>query len=246
MPLPFRRRRRGQADVSREETAARQIAQLTASRREIVEAYEIERRRIERDLHDGTQQYLVAAAMKLGEAELSPAVTADPALAALLREAKQALSQGLSSLRETVRGIHPRALVELGLRAALEEVAEAAPLPVRVVSPHPLPTLPEGVLASAYFFATEAITNAVKHAPGSHVTVLLVADDALVVSVADTGPGGASVVAGRGLGGMRERLAAFGGELEVTSPDGGPTQVVARLPLLLHRGESGIPIGGGA
>lgn len=222
--------------------AARRIAELTASRRTIVDAYEVERRRIERDLHDGTQQHLIGALMKIGEARLAPAVAADSQLARLLADAQAAVQQGLDSLRATVRGIHPQVLTELGLAAALEDVAAASGAQVRIVCPHPLPALPEGVLAAGYFFASEAMTNAVKHAPGAPVTVLLTTDQNLRISVVDQGPGGARLRPGHGLAGMRERLAAFGGELTVSSPPGGPTQVAATVPLLLDRGQSGVPL----
>ncbi|VEI14919.1 Redox sensor histidine kinase response regulator devS [Actinomyces viscosus] len=181
--------------------------------------------------------------MKLGEAQLSPAVTADPALAGLLDEAKAAVAGGLDSLRTTVRGIHPQVLTDLGLAAAVHDAADRADgtgRTVRVVCPHPLPTMPEGVIAAAYFFALEAMTNALKYAPGAEVTILLTVDKILRVCVVDTGPGGARLQPGHGLVGMRERLAAFGGELLLSSPPGGPTQVAAHLPLLLVRGESGI------
>ena len=227
---------------SAESAARREVEALTASRRVIVEAYEVERRRIQRDLHDGAQQYLVAAAMKLGEAQLSPAVAGDPDLAGLLAEAKRAVQAGLDALRVTVRGIHLQVLGELGLEAAVHDVAGACPSDVRVMCPHPLPDMPEGVVAAAYFFTAEALTNAAKHAPGASVTVLLAADATLTVSVVDTGPGGAEAVEGHGLAGMRERLAAFGGSLEISSPSGGPTQVVARLPLLLAHGEPGVVV----
>lgn len=243
MGWPFRRRAQGES-VSRasshEAEAARRIEELTASRRVIVDAYEVERRRIERDLHDGAQQYLVAAMMQLGQARLSPSLEHDPELASCLAAALSTLQQGLDALRATVRGIHPQALVELGLEAALTDVAEAAVDDVRIVCPNPLPKLAEGVLAAGYFFAVEAITNARKHAPGAPVTVLLIADQDLRVSVVDHGPGGARIVEGRGLAGMKERLAAFGGRLSVLSPDGGPTQVAAAIPLLLHRGEGSL------
>ena len=215
------------------------------SRREIVAAFEIERRRIERDLHDGAQQRLVVGLMKLGEAQLSPAVTADPALAALLAEAKSAIAGGLESLRTTVRGIHPQVLTDLGLEAALTDAVDRVDRTgrtIRIVCPHPLPTMPEGVLAAAYFFALEAMTNALKHAPGAGITILLTVDKTLRVCVVDTGPGGAQLRPGHGLAGMRERLAAFGGGLMLSSPPGGPTQVAAHLPLLLARGESGTGI----
>lgn len=220
----------------------RTIEALTASRRVIVDAYEVERRRIERDLHDGTQQYLVAALMKLGEARLSPAVLGDAPAAQLLAEAQDALARGLDALRATVRGIHPQVLVEQGLAAALTDVAQASAAPVRIVAPNMLPALPEGVLAAAYFFACEAIANATKHAPGGSITVLLATDSHLRVSVVDDGPGGVRLVPGHGLSGMRERLAAFGGDLTISSPPGGPTQVAASIPLLLNRGEPGVAI----
>ena len=207
-----------------------------------MDAYEVERRRIERDLHDGTQQYLVAAAMKLGEARLSPAVASDSGAAQLLAEAQDALARGLDALRATVRGIHPQVLVEQGLVAALTDVAQASAAPVRIVAPNALPALPEGVLAAAYFFACEAIANATKHAPGASITVLLATDSHLRVSVVDTGSGGVRLLAGHGLSGMRERLAAFGADLTISSPHGGPTQVAASIPLLLNRGEPGVAI----
>ncbi|SNC74337.1 Histidine kinase [Kytococcus aerolatus] len=223
-----------------ERRAERRIAALTASRREVVDAYEVERRRIERDLHDGAQQYMVAAAMLLGEARELAAAQRDPGLSELLAAAQGRLAEGLDSLRATVRGIHPASLVEQGLAAALEEVAERLPGPIRVICPHPLPVIPEGVLVSAYFFACEAMANAAKHAPGAEVTVLLAADTDLRISVVDTGPGGARILPGHGLSGLAERLAAFGGEVTVASPPGGPTQVAASVPLLLRRGEPGV------
>lgn len=236
----MRFRQQQTARASHEQEAARTIAQLTASRRVIVDAYEIERRRIERDLHDGTQQYLVAASLKIGEALLSPAVSTDAGLNELLVEAQSAIKQSLDALRATVRGIHPQVLIEQGLAAALADVASAAAGQVRIVCPHPLPRLPEGVLAASYFFACEAIANAAKYAPDAPVTVLLSVNDQLQVSVVDAGPGGARLVAGHGLAGMRERLAAFGGEVAISSPPGGPTQVMASIPLLLYRGQSGV------
>lgn len=227
-------------DSSREAGADRRVQALTASRREVVEAYEVERRRMERDLHDGAQQYLVAAAMLLGEARESATVAGDPELAALLRQTAGRLAEGQRALRETVRGINPDVLADDGLAAALERVAQGLSPAIRVICPHRLPPVPPGVLVTAYFFATEAMTNAVKHAPGATVSVLLAADSALRVSVVDTGPGGARVVPGHGLSGLKERLAAFGGEVSVSSPAGGPTQVAATVPLLLHRGEPGV------
>lgn len=221
-------------------TAEEQIRELVRSRRSIADAYEVERRRIERDLHDGAQQHLVAAAMSLGEARFLAQGSEDASLTGLLQEAEEHLSTGLASLRATVRGIHPRVLEEKGLVAALDEVAGRYGPHVRITSPHPLPTLPEPVLAAAYFFAAEALTNAAKYASGVPVSVLITADQVLSVSVVDQGPGGAHMVEGSGLAGMKERLAAFGGSLELSSPVGGPTRVVGRIPLMVEPGVSGI------
>lgn len=234
------------ATGTHEEAAARKIAELTESRRAIAHAFEIERRRIERNLHDGSQQYLVAAMMQLGELQTLPQVEADPEVRDAVARAQDAVSRGLRSLRETVRGIHPHVLEEQGLVAALQDVATETTNRVRVVAPNPIPRLSEGVLAVAYFFASESITNAAKYAPNADVTVLVVADETLIISVVDSGPGGAQIVPGHGLAGMRERLAAVGGTMEVISPPGGPTQVRAAIPLLLRRGETGIGEEGGA
>lgn len=220
-----------------EERTAETIARLTTSRRQVAEAYERERQRIERDLHDGAQQHFVAAAMALGEARL---VNTDPAVEAALARAEGFVTSGLESLRETVRGIHPQVLTDTGLAAALSDTARTFGPHVRVHCPHPLPRLESSVLAAAYFFATEALTNAAKHAPEAPVSVLLTADDHLTISVVDQGPGGVRITPGGGVQGMVERMSAFDGAVEIHSPAGGPTQVVARIPMMLHRGESGI------
>ncbi|MDO5495593.1 MAG: histidine kinase [bacterium] len=229
---------------------------LTTSRREIVGAFEIERRRIERDLHDGAQQYLVASSMKVGEVALlienvrsasSPeAARTDLAnAAALIAQAQDDTDEALSALRLTVSGIHPKVLSDKGLEAAVRDMAARTGDSVTVRCPHPLPAMPEGVVAAAYFFTSEALTNAAKYAPRAPVTVLLAADESLHVAVVDTGPGGASVRPGGGLSGMKERLAAFGGIMELSSPPGGPTTVRASIPLLLQVGESGVVLPGG-
>ncbi|MGK0540523.1 sensor histidine kinase [Propionimicrobium lymphophilum] len=236
--------RRRNLPNSNESETAKKIADLVRSRKVIVDAYEVERRRIERDLHDGTQQYLVLAAMKLGEAQLLRTACSDPQVAKLLGEAKEAIQKGLDSLRQTVRGIHPQVLSELGLHAALSDIANRSIGRIKIICPNPLPKIPEGVLAAAYFFSTEAIANAAKYAPDSNVTVLLTSDDSLTVSVVDDGPGGAQLRPGHGLAGMQERLAAFGGTMSISSPTGGPTQIRATLPLLIDRGSSAINIDG--
>lgn len=231
---------------------AREIAQLTDSRREIVSAFEIERRRIERNLHDGAQQHLVASGMAIGEAQflvdMADAEGLPEALADLPGVLSRALAMNeaaLKALRETVNEIHPKVLSDLGLERAVRSAAERCATPVRVIVPHPLPDMPEGVMAAAYFMASEALTNVAKYAPGSRVTLLLAADTDLKVSVVDDGPGGAEIKPGHGLAGLRERLAAFGGNLTVNSPVGGPTAVVGTIPLLLRRGETAIAKGHG-
>ena len=225
------------------------LAELTESRREIVAAFEIERRRIERDLHDGAQQYLVAASIDVGEADLLlDSATAGGAVVpekmaevrALLGKAQDDAESALRALRNTVAGIHPKVLSDLGLEAAVRSLAASSPLKVEVFVPNRLPAIPEGVIAAASFLVSEGLTNVAKYAPAARVSVLLAADEDLHVSVSDDGPGGASVQPDRGLSGMRERLAAFGGVLEVVSPPGGPTTLTGRIPLLLRQGEFGV------
>lgn len=239
--LPRLLTRRRSASVggysSHEQAQAARIAELTRSRRAIADAYEVERQRIERDLHDGTQQYLVAASIKLGEAALE----ATGPSAALIDAALADLRAGLHSLRATVRGIHPQVLAERGLAAAVADVAATYGPHVSIQVPHPLPKLSPSVLAAAYFFTTEALTNAAKHAPGAEVSVLLTADQDLNVTVVDDGPGGATMVPGHGIAGMHERLVAFGGGVHLISPPGGPTRLRGTIPLLLERGQSGLP-----
>ncbi|MGV0394565.1 sensor histidine kinase [Corynebacterium uberis] len=231
MTLSSRRRARSR---SAEAATAARIAELTRSRRAVAEAYERERRRIERDLHDGAQQYFVAASLHLGQALLRP--DADPAVAT----AADLIAQGLAALRHTVHGIMPRELEDLGLVAAIEDIADGLTSPVTVCCPNPLPLLDAPVLAAGYFFTAEALTNAARHAPGQPISVLVTADHALRISVVDAGPGGATLTPGGGLEGMAQRLAAFGGRLSLSSPAGGPTKVSGEIPLLLERGTSGI------
>lgn len=235
----WRKRNRDKSGKSSEQAQAEKIAELTKSRRAIADAYEVERSRIERDLHDGTQQYLVAASIKLGEALLdAPADVTE-----LINAAQQDLNKGLEALRKTVHGIHPQVLAERGLVAAVKDMAAGYGPHVLVSAPHPLPQLSPSVLAAGYFFCAEALTNAAKHAPGAEVSVLLIADQHLHITVVDQGPGGVRLKPGAGLAGMRDRLDAFGGWLEITSPEGGPTSLSARIPLLLDRGQPTFHIG---
>lgn len=238
------------------QTYGDELREVTRSRREIVQAFEIERRRIERDLHDGTQQFIVAASMQVGEASLlldgvrestgpgmdAQARSALEQAASLLERAQDTVDDALTELRRTVAGIHPKVLSDMGLEEAVRDIASRSGLNAVVRVPHPLPTLPEGVVASAYFLVSEALTNVAKYAPQAPVTVLLAADQNLHVSVMDAGPGGAVPKPGHGLAGMRERLLAFGGTLEISSPVGGPTIVSTTVPLLLFEGEPSVVI----
>ncbi|WP_072041950.1 sensor histidine kinase [Nigerium massiliense] len=221
--------------------------EVTRAQRGIAAAFEIERRRIERDLHDGAQQYLVAASMDVGEASLlldgGPNGVTDADLASArerMNSAQDRAELALRALRQTVAGIHPKVLSDLGLEPAVRDLVELSPLDVTLHVPHPLPTVPEGVTAAGYFMVAEALTNAAKYAPGARATVLLASSDTLTLAVSDDGPGGAHLRPDGGLAGIAERLGAFGGRLEVVSPPGGPTTVTGRIPLLLNRGEFGV------
>ncbi|WP_308509792.1 histidine kinase [uncultured Varibaculum sp.] len=240
--------------------SAEEIVQLHRSRREIVDAFEIERRRIERDLHDGAQQYLVAASMKVGEAELNLEMLASSEsskdcpegedsgesdtcaqiqqILVLLREAQDANDQALAALRRTVAGVHPKVLSDKGLAEAVRDVCAESPLKVDVRMPFELPKLPPGAAAAAYYLVCESLTNVAKYAPQAEVSVLVVAGSSLVVSITDNGAGGASINPGHGLAGLQARLEAFGGTLRVISPTGGPTTVRGEIPILVSAKET--------
>ncbi len=205
------------------------LAELQASRARLVEATETERRRIERDLHDGTQQRLVSIAMTLGLAE-SKLAADRPAVQPVLREARDALTVALAELRELTQGIRPAILVERGLAAALDDLSRRAALPVRLdiaVSGR----LPEQVEGAAYFVASEALANAAKHSHASEVRLAASHEDGvLVLEVADDGIGGAAAGGGSGLRGLADRVEALGGRLTVSSPPGRGTTLRAEIP----------------
>jgi signal transduction histidine kinase len=206
------------------------LAELQASRARLVEATESERRRIERDLHDGTQQRLVSLAMTIGLAESK--LAKDPgAVGPVLREAKEALTLALEELRELSQGIHPAILVERGLAAAIEDLARRAALPVRLNLAVEGP-MAEQVEAAAYFVASEALTNAAKHSHASEVRLSVARDgETLVVQVSDDGIGGAGPSAGgSGLRGLADRIEAVGGRFTVSSPPGRGTTLRAEIP----------------
>ncbi|MBE2998343.1 sensor domain-containing protein [Nocardiopsis sp. HNM0947] len=211
----------------REERLAAELRDVTTSRAALAEAFDDERRRIERDLHDGAQQRLVAVKTALGLARLD-LPDGSPAAGAV-REAQDQVTAALSELRDLVRGIHPQVLTERGLRAALLDVAARASSPVSVEFDPP-DRLPPAVESTAYFVVCEALANAAKHAPGAPVRVSGdTHDGTLRVDVTDEGPGGADPDGG-GLGGLRHRLAVLDGVLTVHSPEGGPTTVRLEIP----------------
>ncbi len=216
--------------VSLAVAGAQARADLIASRARLVIAGDEQRRRLERNLHDGAQQRLVSVALKLRVArarlESEPGVTAD-----LLDEAAQELGTGLEELREIARGIHPAILSEHGLRHALEVVAERLPLPLEIDVAGD--RLPEHVEATAYYIVSEALTNVVKHAAASRARVSVRRDGAVLrCEVSDDGRGGADPSGGTGILGLRDRAEAAGGTLSVDSPPGRGTVVAAALPLV--------------
>jgi signal transduction histidine kinase len=205
------------------------LAELQASRARLVEATESERRRIERDLHDGTQQRLVSIAMTLGLAESKLAGDL-PAVGPVLREARDALTLALEELRELSQGIRPAILVERGLAAALDDLSRRAALPVRLEASI-AGRLPEQVEAAAYFVASEALTNAAKHSHANEVRLAASCEGStLVLEVADDGIGGAGGGGGSGLRGLADRVEAIGGRLLVSSPPGRGTSLRAEIP----------------
>ncbi|MBD3576289.1 MULTISPECIES: sensor histidine kinase [Streptomyces] len=208
-----------------------QVVELTRSRVRLVEAFEAERRRIERDLHDGAQQQLVALSMTLGLAERELRGVPEAARAAeLVGRGRQEAKLALAQLRELVRGIHPRVLTDHGLAAAVAEVALRHPVPV-AVDLGGVPRLPGPVEATAYFTVAEALANAAKHSGASQVRVWGRVDSGVLsLSVCDDGRGGADPEAGAGLAGLADRLAVLRGRLTVSSPVGGPTELRVEVP----------------
>jgi signal transduction histidine kinase len=209
-----------------------QVSTLRTTRAAVVDAADAERRRIERDLHDGVQPQLVSLAMNLGLAQRK--LDTDPEGAReLIGQAHEEAKHAISELRNVIRGVHPAVLAERGLDPALSALAARSPVPVTVDVPSALadrrfdPT----VEAVAYFVVAEALTNMTRYAQASRasVTVSLV-DGRLVVRVADDGRGGAEAVPGGGLAGLRDRVAAVDGTLTIDSPPGAGTAVIVELP----------------
>jgi signal transduction histidine kinase len=188
-----------------------------------------ERRRLERDLHDGAQQRLVSLALTLRLAREK--LDSEPSeTGRLLDRSREELAEALQELRELARGIHPAALSDRGLGAAVETLARRAPLPVEIVG-LPAERLPEHVELATYFVVSEALTNVAKYASASHASVTVTRNDGrLEVTVSDDGVGGANPDLGTGLRGLGDRLAAIEGQLEIESKAGRGTTVRARIP----------------
>ncbi|TDO51237.1 signal transduction histidine kinase [Kribbella sp. VKM Ac-2571] len=214
----------------RQEELQRNLAELRRSRLDLVDAFETERVRIERHLHDGVQQRLVGLTMTLGLAELD---LPEGEGRRLVVKAHGEAEAALADLRAAVRGIHPRVLVDHGLEAAVREVADRMPLPVTLRLSIPT-RLPGPIEAAAYFVVSEALANVAKHAQASTCEVTGWVDrDRLVITVQDDGIGGAQLGAGTGLTGLVTRLDALGGTLDVDSPPGGPTRLRMECPCRL-------------
>lgn len=210
---------------SRDTRLTQQVAYLTASRARVVDAAEAERRRIERDLHDGAQQRLVAMAMTLGRASSRLRGAGHPETVELIESARSEAREAINELRDLTRGLHPPVLTDRGLDAALSAVAARSPIPVTIdvdAVPRPSTTV-EGI---AYFVVSEALTNVAKHAAASTawVTIRRI-DDRLAVTIGDDGIGGATLGRGGGLSGLADRVSGVDGRLRVTSPVGGPTVI---------------------
>ena len=207
-----------------------QVTELQDARSRIIAAADDERRRIERDLHDGAQQRLVALALNLRMAE-QRAMDGDPTAVDLIRGAGEEANLALKELRDLARGIHPAILTNRGLPAALQDLATRATVPVEVVA-SPDERLPGAVEAAAYFVVSECLANISKHAGAEEATVAVSARDGVVtVEVSDDGVGGAELNGGTGMQGLADRVGALRGSLAVDSPPGVGTRVTAVIPL---------------
>ncbi|TDD12703.1 sensor histidine kinase [Nonomuraea deserti] len=205
-----------------------ELNEVLRSRARLVDAFEMERRRIERDLHDGAQQRLVSLSMTLGLAKLD--LPEDSPTGRLIGLAHDEAKQALAELRELIRGVHSQVLTDRGLGAAVQDVAGRSPVPVDVDVRLP-GRLPTAVEVTAYYVVSEALANLAKHARAARGAVTgRLERGTLVVEVRDDGVGGADPARGTGLTGLADRLAVVGGRLSVSSPAGGPTLVRVEIP----------------
>ncbi|GAA3310785.1 hypothetical protein GCM10020295_78770 [Streptomyces cinereospinus] len=213
--------------VSREGELDAEVVELARSRARLVDAFEGERRRIERDLHDGAQQRLVALTIALGLARLD----APPGpLADQLTKAHEEAGKALAELRELIHGIHPKVLTDYGLEAAVADAADRCAIPVDVDLELPARPAP-AVESAAYFVVCEALANVAKHSRAGRARVSGGhRDGRLFLEVRDDGRGGADPSAGSGLTGLADRVSVLDGRLALTSPPGGPTLLRVEFP----------------
>ncbi|MBP2325708.1 signal transduction histidine kinase [Kibdelosporangium banguiense] len=205
------------------------LAEVRASRARLLELADAERQRVERDLHDGAQQRLVAVALGLRLAQQRLG-TGTEELAALLNASVDEVDAAMAELRDLARGIHPAILTQAGLVPAVAALVERTPLPIEL-SASSVPRLPATIEATGYFVAAEAVTNALKHSGAELIEVEVALDNgSLYVRVTDDGAGGADLCAGSGLRGLRDRVQAIGGDLTITSVSSKGTTVEAAIP----------------
>ncbi|MGH8926474.1 MAG: histidine kinase [Acidimicrobiia bacterium] len=208
-----------------------QLDAVRASRARLVDAADHARRRLERDLHDGAQQRLLAASTAIERARMLNGDTYRSRLEDLLEEVSGELKETLTELRELARGIHPALLTDEGLGPAIESLARRAQLPTRILS-IPRERFPTAVEAAAYFVVAESLTNAAKHAGASEVVVRFqTGDGSLRIQISDDGVGGADIDRGSGLRGLEDRVVSLGGVFDMDSPDGDGTTITATIPL---------------
>lgn len=205
------------------------VEELAVSRAGVLDSAASERRRIERDLHDGTQQRLTSLAMNLGIAKSTLKDVPQPARQAI-EDAHEEAKQALAELRMVVRGLHPAVLDDRGLDAALSGIVARCPIPVDLSVE--LPIRPSRTIESvAYFVVSEALTNIMKHSGASQVTISIDGDDRWMwIRIADNGIGGADLAAGTGLAGLQQRVNGADGSFLIDSPEGGPTVLIVELP----------------
>lgn len=215
---------------STEEILTERVEVLTESRSAVMKAMYLERRRIERDLHDGAQQRLVSLAMDLGRARERIDSGDDAGARELVLRSHEESKAVLKEVRDLVRGIHPAVLSDRGLDAAISAIASCSAIPVGVEID--LPTRqPDEVEGTAYFVVVEALTNIAKHSHASEANVAITRDDDwLRIEISDNGLGGADLARGSGLSGLRDRIQALDGRLRVESPNGGGTRLIVEIP----------------
>ncbi|WP_084316282.1 sensor histidine kinase [Actinospica robiniae] len=219
----------GLLSLSGKDQLTRRVETLTQSRTEMIDAADAERRRIERDLHDGAQQRLVSLALNLGMTRTTLTEVPESVRTAI-EQAHDEAKLALEELRDFVRGLHPAVLDEMGLDAALSGITARSPVPVRLLVELP-ERPPRAVETVAYFVVSEALTNVAKHAQARRVDIVVEQDGGLLrVIVSDDGRGGADPSRGSGLRGLGQRVRSLDGTMSVDSPAGGPTLLVVELP----------------